>query len=482
MRRATRLTAAALLLLALGAARAGAAPSFSTKDAGIRLSSAVAQGVTGSYPTLRLYYVRGSSQIVSATTADGLTFTDDNGVRVSSFTQPALDIAISSITGMSILPLTPTGFRMAYSVIGSTGSFRIYTATSANGIDWANDTGTALSGAQFPSLVQLSAGVWRMYCVSGGSIFTSSSTNQGRNWSAPALALAPALPAGAVSATQRTDGLVRLYFSAPTAVGVSTNTQILSALSTTSSGDAFTVEPGVRLSTGTGIGAVDFPLVVRSTDNFRWRVYYDFTPFPRVQPSTADVYSAVTDTPDVQSISPASWLNTAPPVSLTINGEVFSAAPTAQLAMGGQAPINGAVTRVNDQQLQVTFNTTGQATGRWNVTVADGNGQAATLLNSFLLDFPGGNVTMVDNLIRPRNGTKTQMKITVFNPGQLTVKLYTLDGRPLATLFDGPVTTGSQTVLWDGRTAAGHLVASGVYLVRAVGPKLDAINKIVVIK
>lgn len=497
MRRPARLATAALLL-ALGAARASAAPAFSTKEAGVRLSSAVLQALVATgvsaYP-VRAYFIRGSSEVVSATSGDGLSFTDDTGVRLSSLTVPSLDIAISSITGLSVLPLSGGGWRMAYSVIGTTGAYRIYTATSADGIDWANDTGTAVSVgggstfAQYPSLLKISGSDWRMYLIENSiagsqpqnhQIYTSTSSNEGRDWSPPVPALAA--QAGAVSATQRTDGLVRLYYSAPASVGVTTNTEVLSALSTTSNGDAFGVESGVRLSTGTGLGAIDFPLVARATDTFRWRMYYDFTPFQKVLPSTADVYSAVTDSPDVQAISPTTWLRSWPPVSMTINGEVFSAAPTVELSMGGQAPIAGAVTRVSDQQLSVTFNTTNQTLGTWNVDVTDDDGLTTTLPAAFLLDFAGGDVHMVDNLIRPRNGTKTQIIVTVFNDGPLTVKLYTLDGRPVATLFDGEVAAGTHTVTWDGRTAAGNVAASGVYLARVVGPKLQAVDKIVLIK
>lgn len=488
------ISAALLLLAALMSTPADAAPTFNTKEPGVLFSSAVFQAATEDYPALRLYYIRGSTAVYSATTTDGLTLVEEADVRLSSTTEPPLDIAISSITGLTIAPIVGGGFRMLYSVIGTTGSYRIYTATSADGLGWANSTGAVVdAGTTFaghPSVVKLDNGNWRLWYVQNSIagnqfanhvIWTALSTNQGRNFGAASLALNAT--AGQVSAALRTDNRVRVYYTAPAAVGIATHTTVRSALSSSADGSVLAAEAGIRLSTGSGMGALANPLVVRSTDTFRWRMYYNFLPFPSVSVSTADAWSAVTDAPDVQSISPSSILRTAPAPSFRILGEIFSLAPTAALNKGGQPAINGAgLARVNDQTIDVTLDTENQQLGFWDLTVTNANLQTSSLSNAVLVDFAGGDVRTTDNLLRPREGTVTRFDVTTYNDGNISVRVYTMTGSPVATLFEGHVAAGTLSVTWNGRTAQGHTAASGVYLVRATGPKLDAVNKVVLIK
>jgi len=44
--------------------------------------------------------------------------------------------------------------------------------------------------------------------------------------------------------------------------------------------------------------------------------------------------------------------------------------------------------------------------------------------------------------------------------------IYSVDGRLVNVLVDGPVSSGEHSVTWDGRDAGGNRVASGVYLYR----------------
>lgn len=471
--------AAGLLLLA---SLATAAPTFMPELGTIRVTSATIQAAVGAFPTQRVYYIRGSSLVYSATTADGVTMTEEAGVRLSSLTVPAIDIKISSITGLSILPLTGGGFRMLYSVIGTTNAYRIYSATSSDGLAWANDTGTAIavngSSAAFPSLVKLASGDWRAYYVQGSSqIFSALSTNQGRNWAAGAVAFTASVQPGQVSATKLTNNDVRLYYSAPLAGGTS-NVLVLSAISPDSNGSSFSAETGIRLSTSPG--ALSYPFVTATTDTFRFRMYYDYAP-PNV--STGDAYSATADAPAPSAISPSRVINSLATGQSTVTGDIFSPGVTALLRMSGQADIPGVgLTRSDDQTFAATFNTQGAPTGFWALVVTNANGLTTTLPQALFVDFPGGSVATTDNLIRPRNGQKASITVTTYNAGQVTAKLYTLDGRPVLTLFDGQAPAGKLTLLWGGTTGSGGTVASGVYVLHVKGPKLDDISKIVVIK
>jgi hypothetical protein len=171
-----------------------------------------------------------------------------------------------------------------------------------------------------------------------------------------------------------------------------------------------------------------------------------------------------------------------PPVQFLLKGEVFDPLMTAKLTAGAGLIAGAGAVHTDDQTFSATFNTQGQALGFWDTTVTNPNGLASTLVGSVLIDFQGGSVTMLDNLIRPLQGGKTKVTVTVYDGGTITVKLYTLSGRSVSTLVDSTLPAGTYTYQWDGTASSGQRVASGVYLVRVKGPKLDTTNKIVVIK
>lgn len=470
----------------LFAGAAGAAPSFD-KESAVVFSSATPQAFTGTYPNLRMYFIRPSSgvEVGSALSVNGINWTEDSPVgRVSTNTLPT--VSASSITGCGILPLASGGFRMLYSIVSTTGAYRLHSATSTNGLAWANDAGVRLEGGgtalSSPKVVALNDGSWRLYYIRGpagaGQVYTARSTDQGLTWSAPTVAVSTL--AYEVGASVLTNGLVRLYFTEPLPAS-STVTVVLSALSGDAGGGLFTVESGFRVSTASSSGSIAFPVPVRSTDSFRWRLYYDFSD-PGVV-TTAPVHSALTGAPAPAVLAPASVLNLSPTATVIVYGDIFSLpAPTLQLALGGQTLLPTSVTRVDDQTLSAVFNVLNAPPGRWDLSVTNADGRATTLPQSLLIDFPGGSITMTNNLLRPRTGTKTSIAITTFNDGHMLARLYTLDGRPVRTLFDGPNSKGVLLLSWDGNDAGGSPAASGVYLLRVLAPKIDLKDKIIVIR
>jgi hypothetical protein len=44
--------------------------------------------------------------------------------------------------------------------------------------------------------------------------------------------------------------------------------------------------------------------------------------------------------------------------------------------------------------------------------------------------------------------------------------IFAVDGTPVTTLLDRPLTPGLHEVSWNGRNAAGHLLPSGAYFYR----------------
>lgn len=446
------------------------------------------------YP-MRMYFMRHSSSstdVLSATSPDGAAWTEEAGTRLSTRTVP--EVFASSITGFALLPLDGGGFRAAYSIISTTGSWRIHTATSADGFAWANDTGTAFEysgGADYvgaPALIELDSSDWRIYFVrdfNGGNnpadlrVFTALSTNQGRNWGAASLAFSTA--AHQVGASKRTDGRVRLFYSLRGA-SLSSTTAVGSTLSDDADGNSFDEEAGYRASTGATAGSLFFPVPVRSTDSFRWRLYYGFS--EPVQPSSGSIRSSLVGPPDFASISPGSVYTSIGATGFTVRGEIFSAGPPqVVMSKSGEASVAAtAENRVDDQTLTFTLDMQGTAIGYWNVTITNADGNSATFNSRLLVDFAPGSVTVTNNLLRPRLGTTMNADVTTFNQGRVTLKLYTADGRAVRTLFDGDRPAGSFTVTWDGKDAGGATVASGLYVLRAHGPRLDARSKVLVIK
>lgn len=469
-----------LLLVLFGTATRASAAANLVQEPGVRLASGVLAGFAATVPASRYYLIHDSTAVYSFISPTGETFTqvalNDSGVRLSTFTEPRVDVA--SITGLSIAPITGGGFRMLYSAEGSTGTlFRIYTATSVDGYAWANETGTVVTGGlpvRSPSVVRLATADWRVYYVQNNRLFSALSVDQGRNFAAGVQLLAD--PADGVAAIRRTDDRIRLYFTSGTVV--------YSALSTNNLGSVFSVETGVRFSTPSSLGNLANPFVVRVTsETWRWRMYYNFG--DPLFLSTQPVYSASLHAPVVTAIDPSIALRKDELRAFTLTGENFGnldslgAAAQPSVTVGGIA--GGNETWTNDMSMTFDLNML-QPLGAYDVDVTNPNGQTGRLIAGLLIDAAGGSLSTVDNLFRPRQGGAAQINATVYAPGRLTVRLYTIDGLPVATLFDGPVVEGTTTIPWNGRSAAGGVVSSGLYIVHAVGPKLNMTNKIVVIK
>lgn len=472
---------AALVLLTA----ANATPVFNPEETGIIAStSAAPMAFSGSFPNLRMYYiVTGASQtVLSALSSDGINFTPDPITVGNLSTATTPSVSAAAISGGAILPIAG-GYRMEYSIISTTGSYRVHSATSADGLNWANDPGTRIDARTTylasPTLVKLTDNSWRMFFVENAgstSIFTSRSTDLGLTWTPPAQALAAS--ALDVGASELTDGRVRLFYTVP--VGASSGTTIASALSTDVNATSFNVETGIRISTLSAAGTISTPVAIRSTDTFRWRLYYDFSPAA----GGPKIYSALTGAPAPTGSNPSYILNTTSTAAFTISGEIFSTpAPTVSLSQAGQLAIPGTgVTLNSDESIAANFNVFAANPGPWDLIVTNADGTSTTLPRAVTIDFPGGSVSLVNNLLRPRTGTVTTITISFFNPGHVLSRLYTLDGRYVSTLLDTQRGAGTVTITWDGRDSSGAAVASGVYILHTVGPKIDLKSKIIVVR
>lgn|GEM_PF-1540993 len=530
---AARALAAALLLLAAGTARA--TPVFDPEGIDLFPTTSMqsfAQSTPGvpCYPSqtgncypLRAYYIPlgvvlgfpfvdlctsgpCGTAVNSATSVDGLSWIADATAGALTTATTPLIVNASSITAAVVLPRTlSAGFEMFYTAISTPvgpAVYGIYTATSADGINWANATVGAAPVPSAAPVIQLSGGAafvgsprvivtagngWLMYFtgnndggtdLAGRRIFRSQSLDSGVTWSVPAV-IAASTVAYEVGASQLTDGRIRLYYTEPPPTQ-SSATIVASLITADPSGIFFTEENAPIVSTPPATGSLSFPVPVRSTDTFRWRLYYDVASL-NVEGS---VYSALTGPPAPTGVNPSSMYNTISTAAITANGEIFSPGATFFLSMAGQPNIVPfGVVRVNDEQLTGNIDVLDAALGLWDLIVINADGSTTDIANSFLITFPPGSVNLTDNLISPRSGTtKTKIAISFFNDGPVLAKIFTIDGRHVTTLLDAVEPKGVLNLTWNGTNAGGASVPSGLYVLRVTAPKTEVLSKIVVIR
>ena len=93
-----------------------------------------------------------------------------------------------------------------------------------------------------------------------------------------------------------------------------------------------------------------------------------------------------------------------------------------------------------------------------------------------------GAVTILNNVLNPLKGGKTKISYVLTRPGQVTINVFTVDGTLIRTLQRGRMEAGEYFAEWDGKNARGNPVARGMYFVRVVGPDVDEVRKIMLVK
>jgi hypothetical protein len=80
-----------------------------------------------------------------------------------------------------------------------------------------------------------------------------------------------------------------------------------------------------------------------------------------------------------------------------------------------------------------------------------------------------GRVTaLLQNAPNPFSSS-TEIAFTLARPGRVSVAVYDVSGRRVASLKDGEAEAGSFRIVWDGRDESGRSVADGTYFVRMIG-------------
>ena len=93
-----------------------------------------------------------------------------------------------------------------------------------------------------------------------------------------------------------------------------------------------------------------------------------------------------------------------------------------------------------------------------------------------------GGVTIFNNVINPNRGERVLLSYTLKKPGMVNVRVFSLDGSLVRVLHRGNQGAEMHNLTWDGKNAGGRSVARGIYFIRVVGPDLDEIRKVMVVK
>jgi hypothetical protein len=91
-------------------------------------------------------------------------------------------------------------------------------------------------------------------------------------------------------------------------------------------------------------------------------------------------------------------------------------------------------------------------------------------------------VTILNNVINPNNGESTYVHYQLVKGGQVTIQVFTLDGTMVDILYRGHRDSGEYRAVWGGKNRGGRAVARGMYFIRVVGPDIDEIRKVMVVK
>ncbi len=93
-----------------------------------------------------------------------------------------------------------------------------------------------------------------------------------------------------------------------------------------------------------------------------------------------------------------------------------------------------------------------------------------------------GGVTILNNVIDSNKREKTIVQVEVPKAGNVVIQVFTLDGNIVKVLERGRKGGGTYSYYWDGTNGAGNPVARGIYFIRVVGPDMDEIRKVLVVK
>jgi hypothetical protein len=92
------------------------------------------------------------------------------------------------------------------------------------------------------------------------------------------------------------------------------------------------------------------------------------------------------------------------------------------------------------------------------------------------------DITILNNVINPDRDEKAWLHYILKRGGNVTIHVFDLAGTVVDVLFKGYKGVGEYSTAWNGRNRAGHAVARGIYFIKIVGPDIEDVRKVVVVK
>jgi len=93
-----------------------------------------------------------------------------------------------------------------------------------------------------------------------------------------------------------------------------------------------------------------------------------------------------------------------------------------------------------------------------------------------------GDASVTNNVINPLRGETVKVTYTITQTGMVTINVFDLKGDIVDVLYRGQRTAGEYSTSWDGRNRGNRVVARGVYFIKIVGPGINEIRKVLVVK
>jgi hypothetical protein len=281
-------------------------------------------------------------------------------------------------------------------------------------------------------------------------------------------------------------------------------------------GDSGLTQP-LTLDWGDAAGALSYRVEVDNDSDFSSTVIDN-----QVTPSTLDIIELTAGTKyywRVRSYNGCGWGNWSdtswfricyaigvPVLTIPADGDTISSQPASfdwndvATASKYQFQVDDTVTCVSpliDQQLVSSqYGTYDLAYGTryyWRVraygTCGWGAWSAArTCTTSIVLaveEIDAGNMptaySLSQNYPNPFNPS-TAIEFTLPRPGQVTLEIYDIVGRKVRTLVSEAVSVGTKRVIWDGCSADGTTVASGIYFYRIKANDFSETRKMLLLK
>ena len=128
-------------------------------------------------------------------------------------------------------------------------------------------------------------------------------------------------------------------------------------------------------------------------------------------------------------------------------------------------------------------NSNGEIVFKENITSGIPNDINAIILNYLSTEKDVQPVTfkLSQNFPNPFNG-QTQIPFTIFNPGNISVNIFDINGRIIKSLFVGYKNAGTTVLKWDGKNNYNEIVSSGIYFYKIKTSNISSTKKLIFAK